>query len=33
MALSTQISEDGMVLLISISGRFDIMAYKDFGES
>ena len=33
MALTTQISEDGMVLIISISGRFDIMAYKDFGES
>ncbi len=33
MALTIQISEDGMVLLIKISGRFDIMAYKDFGES
>ena len=33
MALTTQISEDGTVFTISISGRFDITAYKDFGES
>ena len=33
MAITTQISEDGRVFTISISGRFDITAYKDFGES
>ena len=33
MAIKTQISEDGTVFTISISGRFDITSYKDFGES
>ena len=33
MAVSRQISEDGKVLTISITGRFDITAYKDFGQA
>ncbi len=33
MAVEKQISEDGKVLTISISGRFDITAYKDFGDA
>ena len=33
MPIATQISEDGKMLTISISGRFDITTYKDFGES
>jgi len=33
MAIGTQISEDGKVLTISITGRFDITVYKDFGQS
>lgn len=33
MAIKTQISEDGTVFNITISGRFDITTYKDFGES
>lgn len=33
MAIKTQSSEDSTVFTISISGRFDITAYKDFGES
>jgi len=33
MAVEKQISEDGKVLTISISGRFDISAYKAFGDA
>ena len=33
MAIKTQGSEDSTVFTISISGRFDITAFKDFGES
>jgi len=33
MAIKTKISEDGTIFTITISGRFDITAYKDFGES
>ncbi len=33
MAVEKNISEDGKVLTISISGRFDITAYKGFGDA
>ena len=33
MALKKQVSDDGNVLTITISGRFDISAYKDFGQA
>lgn len=33
MALKKQVSDDGNVLTIGISGRFDISAYKDFGQA
>ncbi len=33
MAVKAQVSEDGTVLTISITGRFDITTYKDFGEA
>jgi anti-anti-sigma factor len=31
MAIKTEVSTDGKVLTISITGRFDITTYKDFG--
>ena len=33
MAVKTQTIEEGKILTISITGRFDITAYKEFGES
>ena len=33
MTVQKEISEDGKVLTISITGRFDITSYKDFGEA
>jgi anti-anti-sigma factor len=33
MAVEKKFSDDGKVLTISISGRFDITAYKDFGDA
>ncbi len=33
MAVEKKISEDGSVLTISISGRFDITVYKAFGDA
>lgn len=33
MAVKAETSDDGKTLTISITGRFDITAYKDFGES
>ncbi len=33
MALKKQVSDDGNVLTITISGRFDISAYKEFGQA
>ena len=33
MAVNRQISEDGSILTISITGRFDITAYRDFGKA
>ena len=33
MAIKSQISEDEKVLTISLTGRFDITAYKDFGSA
>jgi len=33
MAVQKQISEDGKVLTISISGRFDITSQKSFGDA
>jgi len=33
MAVEKQISDDGNVLTISISERFDISAYKEFGQA
>jgi anti-anti-sigma factor len=33
MAVEIQISEEGKVLTISISGRFDITIYKDFSDA
>jgi anti-anti-sigma factor len=33
MAVETQTNEDGKILTISINGRFDITAYKEFGEA
>ncbi|MEE8299959.1 MAG: STAS domain-containing protein [Desulfatiglandales bacterium] len=33
MAVKTKISKDGRILTISITGRFDITTYKDFGEA
>jgi anti-anti-sigma factor len=32
MAVKEQISTDGKVLTISLSGRFDVSVYKDFSE-
>ena len=31
MAVKSQISEDGKTLTISVSGRFDITTFKEFG--
>ncbi|UCF84664.1 MAG: STAS domain-containing protein [Desulfobacteraceae bacterium] len=33
MAVKRQISKDGRILTINITGRFDIITYKDFGEA
>lgn len=33
MAVRGQVSEDGKVLTISITGRFDITVYKDFSQA
>jgi HptB-dependent secretion and biofilm anti anti-sigma factor len=33
MSVETKISDDGKTLTISITGRFDITTYKDFGEA
>ena len=33
MAVTNQLSEDGKTLTISISGRFDITTFKEFGEA
>ncbi len=33
MAVEKKFSDDGKVLTISISGRFDITVYKDFGDA
>jgi len=33
MAVEKKISDDGKVLTLSISGRFDITVYKDFGDA
>ena len=33
MAVKRQISEDGSILTISITGRFDITAYQEFGQA
>lgn len=33
MAVTQQISDDGKTLTLSITGRFDITMYKDFGDA
>jgi len=33
MAINTQISSDGKVLTISITGRLDITTYRDFNQA
>ncbi len=33
MAVIREVSEDGKVLTISVTGRFDITSYKDFSEA
>jgi anti-anti-sigma factor len=33
MAVTKQISDNGKTLTLSISGRFDITMYKDFGDA
>lgn len=33
MAVKKQVSDDGNILTIIISGRFDISAYKEFGHA
>ena len=33
MAVTKQIADDGKVLTISISGRFDISSFKEFGQA
>ena len=33
MAVTSQLTEEGKTLIISVSGRFDITSFKEFGDA